>query len=144
MSQNPFSCVGCVSKTDKSKNMQLNRFQLEFKRNKQYRFSDEEFLQFNHRFEEYAIRNYMSHAAYKESLGIFGIDSLGFLSDRMFAVMDQKGQGKIELKEYLEYFDIMLHGTEDEKMTQSFDLLDEKRNRKIEFEDFKKIVQSFA
>jgi hypothetical protein len=30
----------------------------------------------------------MSHAAYKESLGIFGIDSLGFLSDRMFAVMD--------------------------------------------------------
>ena len=32
----------------------------------------------------------MSHAAYKESLGIFGIDSLGFLSDRMWAVMDRK------------------------------------------------------
>ena len=54
--------------------------------------------------------------------------------------MDKKNQGKIELKDYLEYFDEMLHGTEDEKMKQSFDLLDEKRNQKIEFEDFKKIV----
>lgn len=46
----------------------------------------------------------------------------------MFAVMDEKNQGKIELVEYLGYFDVMLHGTEDEKMKQSFDLLDEKRN----------------
>jgi len=88
MATNPFSCIGCVSKTDKSKNMQLNRFQLEAKRDTRFRFSDEEFLQFNQRFEEFAIRNYLSHAAYKESLGIFGIDSLGFLSDRMFSVMD--------------------------------------------------------
>ena len=101
-------------------------------------------MQFNQRFEEFAIRNYLHYSGYKESLGIFGMDSLGFLSDRMFKVMDDKDLGKITLKQYLNYFDIMLHGTEEEKMKQSFDLLDEKRKEKINLEDFKKIVQSFA
>jgi len=73
----------------------------------------------------------MTHAAYKDSLGIFGIDSLSFLSDRMFAVMDSDCDGKIKLREYLDYFDIMLHGTQEEKTKQSFDLLDEKGNQKI-------------
>ena len=86
----------------------------------------------------------MSHAAYKESLGIFGIDSLSFLSDRMFQVMDIDKDGKICLEEYLSYFDIMLHGEEEEKMRQSFDLLDAKQLGKIKENDFKKIVQSFA
>ena len=82
----------------------------------------------------------LSHAAYKESLGIFGIDSLGFLSDRMFAVMDYENKGRIKLDEYLNYYDIMLYGTKEEKMKQSFDLLDERREGKINKEDFKKIV----
>jgi len=58
----------------------------------------------------------MSHAAYKESLGIFGIDSLGFLSDRMFSVMDETESDHITLEQYLGYFDIMLHGSKEEKM----------------------------
>lgn len=66
----------------------------------------------------------MHHSAYKESLGIFAIDSLSFLSDRMFSVMDKNQDGKIQLEEYLSYFDIMLHGTQAEKTRQSFDLLD--------------------
>ena len=86
----------------------------------------------------------MSHAAFKESLGIFGIDSLSFLCDRMYHVMDQKNAGSIELVDYLNYFDTMLHGTKTEKMRQSFDLLDIKRQEKIMKDDFKKIVQSFA
>jgi Ca2+-binding EF-hand superfamily protein len=84
-------------------------------RKKSYRFSDEEFLQFVSRFEQYALRGFLSRQAFKESLGIFGIDSLGFLSDRMFQVMDQEGHGRIQLKPYLDYFDDMLHGTEEEK-----------------------------
>ena len=57
----------------------------------------------------------MLHSAYKESLGIFAIDSLSFLSDRMFAVMDKDNNGKITLEEYLSYFDVMLHGSQEEK-----------------------------
>jgi len=38
----------------------------------------------------------------------------------------------------------MLHGTKEEKMKQSFDLLDLKGNGRIGKDDFKTIVQSFA
>jgi len=55
----------------------------------------------------------LTHAAFKDSLGIFGIDSLGFLSDRMFTVMDKNGDGNVDLGEYLYYFDVMLHGTQE-------------------------------
>lgn len=57
----------------------------------------------------------MHHSQYKESLGIFAIDSLSFLSDRMFAVMDKNQDEKIDVEEYLSYFDIMLHGKQAEK-----------------------------
>ena len=87
-------------------------------------FEDDEFIQFNERFFQYAINQELSHAAFKDSLGIFGIDSLSFMCDRMFQVMDVNKDGKIKLEEYLSYFDIMLHGTEEEKTKQSFDLLD--------------------
>ena len=88
---------------------------MQSKRGRPYKFSDDEFLQFNQRFAEFSIRGQMSHDLYKESLGIFAIDSLSFLSDRMFAVMDKNRDGKLHLHEYLDYFDIMLHGTKSEK-----------------------------
>ena len=75
---------------------------------------------------EYSDGLKMTHKSYKESLGIFGIDSLSFLSDRMFTIMDRDNMGEITLEQYLDYFDIMLHGTKLEKMKQSFALLDEK------------------
>lgn len=68
------------------------------------------------RFQEFAIRDMLTHDGFKESVGIFGIDSLSFLSDRMFVIMDQNEDGRIFLEEYLGYFEIMLHGTKDEKM----------------------------
>ena len=58
----------------------------------------------------------MTHKQYKDSLGMMGIESLSFLSDRMFDAMDQDQDGCISLQEYLDYFDVMLHGSEDEKM----------------------------
>jgi Ca2+-binding EF-hand superfamily protein len=96
------------------------------------------------RFEQFAIRGYMSRVAFKESLGIFGIDSLGFLSDRMFQVMDEESEERIKLVHYLGYFDVMLHGSEEEKMRQSFDLLDLTGTHKINYGDFREIAQSFA
>ena len=43
---------------------------------------------FYYRFHEFAIRDMLTHDGFKESVGIFGIDSLSFLSDRMFVIMD--------------------------------------------------------
>ena len=41
---------------------------------------------------------------------------MSFLSDRFFDVMDIDGNGKISLREYLDYFEITLHGDDDEKI----------------------------
>ena len=57
----------------------------------------------------------MSLKNYKMSLGLIGTDSLSFMADRMFAVMDQDRDGQITLDEYLCYIDVMIYGTEQEK-----------------------------
>jgi Ca2+-binding EF-hand superfamily protein len=62
----------------------------------------------------------------------------------MFHVMDKDLKGYISLNEYLYYIDIMMYGSEDEKLVQSFQLLDLRGNGEITFEDFNKIVHSFA
>ena len=75
----------------------------------------------------------MSLKNYKESLGLIGTDSLSFMADRMFAVMDKDHDGQVScffydcsykncfinsqitIEEYLCYIDVMLYGTEEEK-----------------------------
>ena len=44
----------------------------------------------------------------------------------------------------MNYVDIMLYGNEGEKLTQSFELLDEQNRGKLDFNQFRKIVGSFA
>lgn len=58
--------------------------------------------------------------------------------------MDRDNKGYISLDEYLCYIDIMMYGSEDEKLVQSFQLLDLRQKGEITFEDFNKIVHSFA
>lgn len=48
------------------------------------------------------------------------MQSLSFLADRMFQVMDKRKKGYITLDEYLSYIDIMMYGNEEEKLKQSF------------------------
>lgn len=48
------------------------------------------------------------------------------------------------IDEYLNYIDVMLYGTEEEKYNQSFELLDENNTGKLGFYEFRKIVSSFA
>jgi len=44
----------------------------------------------------------------------------------MFHVMDHDNKGFISLAEYLTYIDVMMFGDEDEKLKQSYRLLDER------------------
>ena len=98
----PTGCLGCASGKTKKNMIQYNRKMLDEKRLRQnkkpYRFQDEELLQFNERFMQFSDGIKMSHKNYKESLGIFGIDSLSFLSDRMFTIMDKHKEGEITLE----------------------------------------------
>jgi Ca2+-binding EF-hand superfamily protein len=82
----------------------------------------------------------MSHKQFRDSLGLIGMQSLSFMADRMFQVMDHNKKGYITLGDYLCYLDVLMYGSEDEKLSQSFKLLDQRNESKISFEDFKKIV----
>jgi Ca2+-binding EF-hand superfamily protein len=62
----------------------------------------------------------MSHKQYRDSLGLIGMQSLSFLADRMFHVMDKDNKGYICLEEYLTYIDVMMFGNEEEKLRQSY------------------------
>ena len=108
------------------------------------KMNDDQIYEFTERFESLAVNHSMTLKNYKESLGLIGTDSLSFMADRMFAVMDQNHDGQIMLDEYLCYIDVMLYGTEEEKRKQSFGLLDKRGEGNITFDDFKSIVQSFA
>lgn len=58
----------------------------------------------------------MSLKQYRDSLGLIGMQSLSFLADRMFQVMDNDKNGWISLDEYLSYIDTMMYGNEEEKL----------------------------
>ena len=58
----------------------------------------------------------MSLKQYRDSLGLIGMQSLSFLADRMFQVMDTDKNGWISLEEYLTYIDTMMYGEEKEKL----------------------------
>lgn len=55
--------------------------------------NDDQIYEFTERFESQAVNQRMSLKNYRESLGLIGTDSLSFMADRMFAVMDQNHDG---------------------------------------------------
>ena len=46
-------------------------------------------------------------------MGILGLESAFFLSDRIFQAMDTKNDDKIDFEEYLEYLNFLMNGNED-------------------------------
>jgi len=86
----------------------------------------------------------MDHKKYRESLGLLGMESLAFMADRMFAAMDVDGDDEVSLCEYLTYIDIMMYGDEEERLKQSFSLMDLQGEGFIYQKNFRKIITSFA
>lgn len=108
------------------------------------RFNNDQLYEFTQRFSAQSVNQQMSHKQFRDSLGLIGMQSLSFLADRMFTVMDKDKKGYITLGDYLCYLDVLMYGSEDEKLSQSFQLLDQTDQGRITFEDFKRIVQQFA
>ena len=124
--------------------MQKTRDRIEKSVNRGLRLTDEQLYQFTQRFESQATLNRMNIKQYRDSLGLIGMQSLSFLADRMFSVMDKDKNGYISLDEYLSYIDVMMYGSDDEKHRQSFQLLDMSGGGSVSFEDFNRIVHQFA
>ena len=63
--------------------------------------NDDQIYEFTERFESQAVNQHMSIKNYKESLGLIGTDSLSFMADRMFAVMDFDHNGYVSFLMHL-------------------------------------------
>jgi len=49
----------------------------------------------------HAVNQKLSHKTFRESMGIIGIESLSFLCDRMFKVMDKKNEEFVSLNKLI-------------------------------------------
>jgi len=57
-------------------------------------------------------------------MGILGLESAFYLSDRIFYVIDTKNDDKIDFEEYLDYLNCLMNGNEKQKIELSFRLID--------------------
>ena len=63
-----------------------------------------------------------------------------FLCERMFYTMAEKDSNVILLKGFLDYNEILMHGTEEEKQGQNFKMMDLENANRISLPTFKKFV----
>ena len=71
-----------------------------------------------------------------KNMGPLGLESTRLISDRIFAVMNKSKSGEVSLQEYLEYMDILMHGTPYEKLVQSYRLITQDESKNIEYPQF--------
>jgi 1-phosphatidylinositol-4-phosphate 5-kinase len=93
---------------------------------KRYRFAPQEILQFRQRF-DYMSRDkrhrFVTLQEFRENMGLLGLESTNTLADRIFSSMDKDKTGQVSFRYYLDYMDVLLHGSDDEKSEQSYKLI---------------------
>ena len=57
-------------------------------------------------------------------MGLLGLESNAFLSDRIFEVVDQDGDEYITFEQFSTIMDTLINGDEDEKQEFSFSLIE--------------------
>lgn len=72
--------------------------------------------------------------------GLMGMESTSYITERMFDCIDTGRKNYIQLEDYMDYMDVLLHGTEKEKLKQSFNLLDIKRQNKVKYSHFLEVA----
>ena len=110
---------------------------------KRYRFAPQEILQFRQRF-DYMSKDrkhrFVTLSEFRENMGLLGLESTNTLADRIFSSMDRSGSGQVTFGQYLDYMDVLLHGTDDEKAEQSFKLITRGNLDPITFESFSEML----
>ena len=53
---------------------------------------------------------WLSKAQFRENMGLLGLDSVYFLADRLFAILDDDLNGRINFDEFAAYFDKITNG----------------------------------
>jgi len=131
----------CGSKRKKNKKP-LSKVDL-YSLKEKYRFNEGELIEFKQRFTYLAnAQDKLDKETFRENMGLLGLDSGSFLADRIFAVLDADKDGHIKLDEYLKYFDILIHGSQDEKYDLTYRMIDISGNGYFTFDEFKDMIMS--
>jgi len=85
----------CSKKAPTKKKLQQTREEIERVTKRHLRFSNEQLYEFTKRFEAQALDHKMNLKQYRDSLGLIGMQSLSYMADRMFSVMDQDKNGYV-------------------------------------------------
>lgn len=127
----------CSSKSSKKQNTTFDPYFLSQK----YRFSPKELFEYQNRYNRISKGKEMTLKKFRKSLGILGLEETSLLADRIFKLMDRQNKNSVNFEEYLSYMDIVIHGTKDEKLLQSFNLISQGQ-KLILFKDFKDWIKS--
>lgn len=73
-------------------------------------------------------------------MGLLGLESNAFLSDRIFDVVDSDRDSYINFAQFATIMDTLINGEEDEKHEFSFALLDVYDTGYFDFEEFREII----
>lgn len=108
-----------------------------------YRFSNKELSQYTNEFKKMCQgRSSFTLSEFCENMGPLGLDSTRVISDRIFLVMNKSKTGLVSLQEYLEYMDILMHGTSLEKLSQSYKLITQDLTSHISYNQFESWIIS--
>lgn len=82
----------------------------------------------------------MSKNQFRSCMGLLGLESNAFLSNRIFEVVDSDYDQFITFAQFATIMDTLINGEEDEKHEFSFSLLDIYDTGYFDFEEFKEII----
>lgn len=75
-----------------------------------------------------------------DMFGLLGMESTSYICERMFDCIDKTKKKWICLEDFMIYMDVLIHGTEREKLKQSFDLLDIRGRNNVTYADFTEVA----
>lgn len=55
-------------------------------------------------------KNFINKYQFRENLGVLGLDTVYYLSDRIFDILDDDRDGKIRFEDFALYFDKITYG----------------------------------
>jgi len=80
---------------------------------------------------------------FRQTMGVLGLSDDTFLTDRMFAVFNVSGSGKLSFHEFATALAVMIRGTEDQKLQLSFEIAAGQRDAcELHLEDFQRLIHA--
>ena len=92
------------------------------------------------RFTKIAKKGILTSDTFRDSLGLLGLEPASFLSDRIFAVIDEDCDGVVSFDDYLKYLNTLINGCDKDKANLSFKIIDKGNKGKINYKDIENMI----